>query len=95
MIADSVATTLIVTVGTIVTTLLGLIFKYISDKLSDIGGKVDGRYTALEEEIRAYRLEIIRLQQVGTTTPYGIPDKTNPVTLGGIGVPTTDTKDST
>lgn len=57
-------------------------------KLDDIKNDVNGNHTEALTTISTLKDEVVRLQQPGTTTPYGIPDASTPVTLSA-GIPTT------
>ncbi len=81
---DPVAIALISMIGTVLSGLIAWMIK----RLGSVEGKVDGRFTALEEKVEQYQTEIIRLQQPGTTTPYGIPTEAEPVKFSA-GIPMT------
>lgn len=60
------------------------------ETLKEVAHNVDGAKTAIETVAGKLSTELMRVQETGVTTPTGIPDAANPVTLNKQGVPITD-----
>ena len=65
------------------------------DKLGEVAANVDGNLSDVKDNLAqvkqiadAFAAEVVRLQEKGTTTPYGAPSTENPVTLSA-GLPVT------
>lgn len=78
-------------IGAIPPTLIGIlnfVMSFITRrKLHEVAKGVDGGLNAVKSVADKLSTEIVRLQEKGTSTPYGVPSASSPVTLSA-GVPT-------